>query len=276
VASSWEQRWWGIDTGRPIIVEIVKAIGLKPDEFMKTFNSTFPNYRYNMLRTAIIWKYGGFYVDTDVICLRSPEHLLDDAGVSYAMASEEKIEGAIFAARPKHPFNEHLFRILVERARIPTILQRAHGTGPEAFQHAIETYPEHMPKVKILEQRYIDVSQRMMDFRIETYPRRDQATIVHAHVGHWGYVVLFVLFGVMNDEPFEKWKSQCFLWRPAALSGIDWASDGFRSFRYLEAIYQAIRRFFRVADEMPSKACKAKPFAALKSSPFFTPRTCDH
>eukprot|EP00465_Bigelowiella_longifila_P000657 CAMPEP_0185281458 /NCGR_PEP_ID=MMETSP1359-20130426/66731_1 /TAXON_ID=552665 /ORGANISM="Bigelowiella longifila, Strain CCMP242" /LENGTH=251 /DNA_ID=CAMNT_0027876895 /DNA_START=214 /DNA_END=966 /DNA_ORIENTATION=+ len=184
---NWEQRWWGIDTGRPIIVEIVKAIGLKPDEFMKTFNSTFPNYRYNMLRTAIIWKYGGFYVDTDVICLRSPEHLLDDAGVSYAMASEEKIEGAIFAARPKHPFNEHLFRILVERARIPTILQRAHGTGPEAFQHAIETYPEHMPKVKILEQRYIDVSQRMMDFRIETYPRRDQATIVHAHVGHWGW-----------------------------------------------------------------------------------------
>eukprot|EP00466_Bigelowiella_natans_P006047 jgi/Bigna1/80866/fgenesh1_pg.75_\ len=147
-AMNWEQRWWGIDAGRPIITEIVEAIGLPPDKFMKTFNATFPNYRYNMLRTAIIWKYGGLYADTDVICLRSPEHLLDDNDFSYAMASEEKIEGALFAARPKHPFNEHLFRIMVERAHIPTIFQRAHGMGPEAFQYAIETYPKDMPKVQ--------------------------------------------------------------------------------------------------------------------------------
>ncbi|XP_068221597.1 lactosylceramide 4-alpha-galactosyltransferase-like isoform X2 [Palaemon carinicauda] len=60
----------------------------------------------DMLRVALVWKWGGIYADTDSICIRSTLNLTDAVG----MESDSRINNAILIGQPRHK----VFRMLME------------------------------------------------------------------------------------------------------------------------------------------------------------------
>ncbi|XP_068220974.1 lactosylceramide 4-alpha-galactosyltransferase-like isoform X1 [Palaemon carinicauda] len=60
----------------------------------------------DMLRVALVWKWGGIYADTDSICIRSTSNLTDAVG----MESDSRINNAILIGQPRHK----VFRMLME------------------------------------------------------------------------------------------------------------------------------------------------------------------
>ncbi|XP_068220973.1 lactosylceramide 4-alpha-galactosyltransferase-like isoform X2 [Palaemon carinicauda] len=60
----------------------------------------------DMLRVALVWKWGGIYADTDSICIRSTSNLTDAVG----MFNDTGINNAILIGQPRHK----VFRMLLE------------------------------------------------------------------------------------------------------------------------------------------------------------------
>ena len=59
----------------------------------------------NVLRMILVWRFGGFYFDSDIICMRNLEGLENVAG----FLNEDSVNNAHFHARPNHPF---IYKIL--------------------------------------------------------------------------------------------------------------------------------------------------------------------
>jgi len=198
---TWKHMTWNMARGRAEVQRAVKDIGWNVVEFMDLFDETpYDNYRYNIIRVAVMWLHGGLYTDLDMLCLKSPEHLIDDIKYGFFMGTTKKIEGAIFAARPRHPFVRRVFEVQRGTLRSLRIFQHPFGTGPIAFKRAYTSYHNswdtegedrgkhtQLPSIKLLTEDNIDVSARMDGFMLENYARRNQVTIVHVHASHWGW-----------------------------------------------------------------------------------------
>merc|ERR1712023_406120 len=119
----------------------MKDLGWDVSEFMALFDETpYDNYRYNIIRLAVMWLHGGLYTDLDMLCLKSPEPLISDTKYGFFMGTTKKIEGAIFAAHSRHPFVKRVLELQRETLRSLRIFQHPLGTGPIAFQKAFATY----------------------------------------------------------------------------------------------------------------------------------------
>jgi mannosyltransferase OCH1-like enzyme len=84
----------------------------------------------DVMRYAILGRYGGVYVDTDVECLRSLEPLIEDASAFAAYARPGLIGSAVVGAVPMHPAIVRTFEVVSQRAGSGSQVE---ATGPIAL-----------------------------------------------------------------------------------------------------------------------------------------------
>lgn len=137
-------------------------------------------FKSDLLRYELLYRYGGIYVDTDFECRKNFEHLLD--GVDCFAAWEEQdrwVNNALMGATPGHPFIEALIQGLASNVQQhqgyrPNVL-----TGP---QYVTRLYNHFKGDVQVFPQRlfypysYHEVESASLN--ADTYP---WAFAVH----HW-------------------------------------------------------------------------------------------
>ena len=110
----------------------------------------------DVLRSELLFKFGGVYVDTDVECRRSIEELIADAKVFAAWVRPGRIGSAVLGAEPEHPAIERLLTEMKDRVGqmdqieatvglLTEVLSEADDVtlfGPETFY---PYHPRHAP-----------------------------------------------------------------------------------------------------------------------------------
>lgn len=110
----------------------------------------------DVLRSELLFQFGGLYVDTDVECRRNIEPLIGDARAFAAWVRPGRIGSAVLGAQPEHPAIERLLREMKDRvgqmdqieatvALLTEVLSEADDVtlfGPETFY---PYHPRHAP-----------------------------------------------------------------------------------------------------------------------------------
>jgi hypothetical protein len=110
----------------------------------------------DVLRSEILYQFGGVYVDTDVECRRSIEELIADAKAFAAWVRPGRIGSAVLGAEPEHPAIERLLTEMKDRVGqmdqieatvglLTEVLSEADDVtlfGPETFY---PYHPRHAP-----------------------------------------------------------------------------------------------------------------------------------
>jgi inositol phosphorylceramide mannosyltransferase catalytic subunit len=99
----WEMRLW-TDSNLPEL--------RYPDALERCRNH---GERSDILRSELLFQFGGLYVDTDVECKRPIEPLIDDAAAFAAWVRPGRIGSAVLGAVPGHPAIERLLREMQAR-----------------------------------------------------------------------------------------------------------------------------------------------------------------
>jgi hypothetical protein len=99
----WEMRLW-TDSNLPEL--------RFPDAFERCRNH---GERSDVLRSELLLRYGGLYVDTDVECRKPLEPLIDDAAAFAAWVRPGRIGSAVLGAVPGHPAIEKLLTEMQDR-----------------------------------------------------------------------------------------------------------------------------------------------------------------
>jgi inositol phosphorylceramide mannosyltransferase catalytic subunit len=123
----WEFRLW-TDADLPSLA------GLESLERCRNFGEA-----SDVLRYAILNRYGGVYVDTDVECLRSLEPLVGDATAFAAYARPGLIGSAVVGAVPGHPAIARTLEVVSERAGSGSQVE---ATGPVALTDVLKDAPD--------------------------------------------------------------------------------------------------------------------------------------
>lgn len=104
-------------------------------------------FRADLLRYEVLWRYGGVYVDADFECLGNIEHLLSSDEVDEARAfaawevQDEWIANGLMGATPGHEFIDRL----IEGLHLSVIKHRGQrpnrSSGPQYLTRLYRQYP---------------------------------------------------------------------------------------------------------------------------------------
>ncbi len=92
-----------------------------------------PGIRSDLMRWEIVYKFGGFYVDTDFECLQPLDDLLVYDFVTALQPLDTyfvQLGAAFYGARPEHPILEHCIKTVKDDWHLKTTPQK---TGPIHF-----------------------------------------------------------------------------------------------------------------------------------------------
>lgn len=130
----------------------------------------------DILRYEILWQYGGVYLDTDFVCQKNIEPLLE--GYDFVGAGERDgiVSAGIIACVPHHPVVGRVMQLIPDR--IKSNMHQAKSTGPGVLTEACS---EH--DVKIYGPRlFYPYHWREKHRRNESFP---DAYAVHHWAGSW-------------------------------------------------------------------------------------------
>jgi len=204
--AEWPYKVWTMKDGRSQVERTARLLGWNVPYFMSLYDRTFEHYRYDILKTSILWLYGGLFTDNDVICFKSPERLFMDPDTSFFLGTTRLIEGSFVAASKFHPFTVHVLneqRRILERGSL--ILQSTYyDAGQGAFQRAYNRAGNELG-VKLLLEVDVDSDEQVTVFNVEDFPRRNVVTAVHVHSHslEWSHVAaqiasfMVLIFGAM-------------------------------------------------------------------------------
>ena len=122
----WEMRLWTDDR----LPELTH-----PDAYERCRNFAEAS---DVIRYAVLHRYGGIYTDTDVECRRSLEPLIADAEVFCAWARPGVIGSAVLGSIPSHPA---IAKVLAEVSRGAGRGGQVAGTGPVALTRILKEEP---------------------------------------------------------------------------------------------------------------------------------------
>jgi hypothetical protein len=111
--------------------------GLRRAEAYERLRS--PVERCDILRFALLWRFGGVYLDTDFECLRSIEPLVEDTEFFTAYIETGRVNGALMGAIARHPLID---RALVEMQPREVFGYDKEAAGPLFFDRIVAGYPQ--------------------------------------------------------------------------------------------------------------------------------------
>jgi inositol phosphorylceramide mannosyltransferase catalytic subunit len=156
----WEMRLW-TDSNLPEL--------RYPDAFERCRNH---GERSDVLRSELLYRFGGLYVDTDVECKRPLDPLIGDAPVFAAWVRPGRIGSAVLGAVPEHPAVERLLREM--QARV------GHGNQIQATVALLTDVLSDEPDVQIFDsETFYPYHPRLNPANGREFP---DAYAVH----HWG------------------------------------------------------------------------------------------
>ncbi len=137
-----EVKIWSFKKGRELIEAHYPFL-------LSTFDSSAANVqKANILRYVVLHRFGGIYLDLDMLCLKPLTQFFKDE-LFFARHSGNTICNAICGSKAEHPFWELVFSSLLETptelqgpSRFPVI----QSTGSPLIQNLIESYDS---KVKL-------------------------------------------------------------------------------------------------------------------------------
>jgi mannosyltransferase OCH1-like enzyme len=100
----------------------------------------------DILRYELLYRYGGIYLDTDFVCQKNIEALLEDADFVGAGELPNMVSAGFIAVIPQHPLIWDVMQSLPERIR-STTMNQARATGPGMLTAIWEKY-KFFPEIK--------------------------------------------------------------------------------------------------------------------------------
>jgi len=88
----------------------------------------------DILRYEIVYRYGGCYIDTDFECLRRFDWRLLTSEAFVGLETEERLNNALFAAEPRHPWLQAVIQGLPAHRAARAGRSVAERTGPDLLQ----------------------------------------------------------------------------------------------------------------------------------------------
>ncbi|MBN1611731.1 MAG: hypothetical protein JW940_34175 [Polyangiaceae bacterium] len=135
----WEFTLWGQD--KPLPPMINQALYEQTDRFCPGPEGG--QFRSDVARLEILYRFGGVYIDTDFECRKPLDPLLDDVECFVAWVTDEWLNNAIMGSVPGHPFVKRLIDNMpanVEAARKGSRPNRM--TGPRYLTPLWRAHPE--------------------------------------------------------------------------------------------------------------------------------------
>ena len=120
----WEMRLW-TDSNLPEL--------RYPDALERCRNH---GERSDILRSELLYQFGGLYVDTDVECKRPLEPLIDDTSAFAAWVRPGRIGSAVLGAEPGHPAIERLLTEMQDRVGSGSQIEATVGLLTEVLSQA--------------------------------------------------------------------------------------------------------------------------------------------
>ena len=119
--------------------------------FTQDFLETYRNYKIfaqkaDFARYAILYVYGGIYLDMDMMCKKNLSHFLkyNFFFTNYAMQSWiKRYLNGIIGSRPQHPIFLTIFKNIFLRKNIAHNVMES--TGPGLFYYAVQEYVRNNP-----------------------------------------------------------------------------------------------------------------------------------
>jgi FkbM family methyltransferase len=135
----WEHRLWTEEDlpSNPIRPEILERLRA-------------PVERADILRLEILYRHGGVYADTDLECLRSMDHVVEDEEFICVCHKPGRVTNTFIGSMPDHPLLERALREIRPRevywtTSAPESIKET--AGPPFLERLVRDYPE----VKLLE-----------------------------------------------------------------------------------------------------------------------------
>jgi len=145
-------------------------------------------HRSDVLRLELIHRFGGVYVDLDVVPLRPIDPLLDcDAflGQIRPMPREacvQRVETAVIGSAPGNPFVAHLIRALPAWAAAHAAANASIRTGPQFVQNQIDQWEGPLPVTLYPPDYFYPYLWHEMYRSLEPFP---QSYAIHRWWGSW-------------------------------------------------------------------------------------------
>lgn len=124
---NWQMKEWNNTNGIKINHDYIK--------YSKNVAQT-----SDLLRYEILYKHGGIYIDTDFVCQKNIEPLLEDASFVGAGEYENMVSAGFIAATPNHPIIKEA--ILSLQDRIQLNMNQAKATGPGMLTSVWENHKD--------------------------------------------------------------------------------------------------------------------------------------
>ena len=166
---------------------------LLENNFGKKYIETFNKYeclaqKADFARYAILYTYGGIYLDMDMICRKNLEPFLKHnfffTKFSVPLFISKRYNNAVFGSIPKHPIYPIAFQKMFERLSKKSNI--TYSTGTKLFYDAITTYQKKtgMNDAVLIDQKYLHPCDIYDD---DTCPYTcTDCFVSHVGYGSWG------------------------------------------------------------------------------------------
>jgi mannosyltransferase OCH1-like enzyme len=125
------------------------------------FYETYKSYKYHIqrcdaFRHLILYKYGGFYIDMDIVCKSKLDELINyDLVVTKSSSYKNVFTNSFYASSPNNPFIKYCIDNLPKHSNKYKLLGKhlhiVYSTGPNFLSNMIKEYKiENIPNYYIL------------------------------------------------------------------------------------------------------------------------------
>jgi len=143
-----------------ILFDDVQAVDFLKEHFDQKVLSaykicTIPAMRSDLLRYALLYKFGGIYIDADEQCLRNLEEWLDfeQSFICLERENNKIIINGFIASEPNHPILIFTINTVVEKILHRTFINMWEITGAGTFAPIVRKFLEYKPEeqgIKVL------------------------------------------------------------------------------------------------------------------------------
>lgn len=154
-----------------------------------------PVSRADLARCLVVSHFGGIYADLDCEALRPFDDLLAGRKLVFGLEPQSHVVkpavavrgfdhivcNAVFAAEPKHPFWDHLFRLMLGSGGNGNVLE---ASGPLVLTRACDSY-ERSQDITILPSNVFYPIDHFLQETTEAQVGRQESYAVHHWAGTW-------------------------------------------------------------------------------------------
>lgn len=177
-------------------IEARRIVALEMPEILKTYDSyEWDIQRADVFRLIVVYLYGGFYMDLDMLCLRNMDDLCNNRlvlGEEKTMTSEEcraiglkdklRIANYMFGAIPRHTFLISVINAIVEANQIKIMKEDdiLESTGPGLLTRVYHQQKKKYNDITLL----LNKGQKCMKW-CNTFSCHFGDYAAHFHHGNW-------------------------------------------------------------------------------------------